>query len=993
MVKSTAEPESFFVPEIESEPRFIPFYLSEDFVKSYARKKPPWGPIGEFTYLRSYSRTYEEGGRKKKEKWHETIKRVVEGCFTIQKKHCYTHKVPWDNNKAQQSAKIMYDLMFYMKFLPPGRGLWMMGTDYVYKRGSACLNNCFTGDMEFITEEGIKRFKDCAGTIQTVLTENGKWVDAPINSFGKQEIWELTLSRQGVEKVIETTGDHRWFCRDRRKAHRDSGFVEFFTKDLRPNVHHLQYNFGKSSKNIKMSNIGIMHGIAFGDGTTAPGERNSNRIELFGKNKYNMHSIFPSPNILKVDQKNKKSVIGGIPNYYRRLPDVNETTSYLLGWLSGYFSMDGSVSNGQAVISSSKKENLEFFRDVCYRLGIGTYGIKHESRKSNLTGRLHDHYKLTLMTSTLSKDFFIRKDHKASVKENTMIRGWTVKSVRKTKKIKEVFCATVDGIGKFTLADNILTGNCAFVSTKNIANDPTSPFKFLMDMSMLGVGVGFDTKGAGQLVIQKPEYVNNIAYVPDTREGWVETMAIVLNGFFNGGKIPKFDYSKVRPLGSPIRGFGGVASGPGPLMELVDALKDLYTRRIGREISSINIVDTCDMIGRCVVSGNVRRSALIGLGHRDDTDFMDMKNYDLYPKENDDETGWRHASNNTVMVDVGQDYYEPASRSEMAGEPGYLWLANARKYGRMIDPPNNLDYKALGCNPCGEQTLEDRELCCLVETFPSLHTTYDDFQVTLKYAYLYAKTVTLIPTHNEHTNAVMLRNRRIGTSQSGIQDANCRHGRKKMLEWCDHGYRYLRKLDGVYADWLCIPRSIKITSVKPSGSISLLPGVSPGIHYPHSEYYIRRVRIASDSPLGQIMKKAGYKVEKDVKYPKTQVIVEFPVRSENFHKGKSEVTMWEQILNAADYQKWWADNQVSITVSFKQEESRDIPTALSIFDSNLKSLSFLPLLGGNYKQMPYEEITKEKYESIVAKLSKPDYSEYVEQAVGEKYCDGETCEL
>jgi hypothetical protein len=239
----------------------------------------------------------------------------------------------------------------------------------------------------------------------------------------------------------------------------------------------------------------------------------------------------------------------------------------------------------------------------------------------------------------------------------------------------------------------------------------------------------------------------------------------------------------------------------------------------------------------------------------------------------------------------------------------------------------------------------------------------------------------------------MLRNRRIGTSQSGIIDAFRRHGRSEILKWCDTGYKYLRKLDGIYSDWLCIPRSIKITSVKPSGSISLLPGVSPGVHYPHSEFYIRRIRVPSNSPLVEIMKKAGHKVEKDVKYPQTTMVVEFPVKCENFIKGKTEVTMWEQLLNASDYQKWWADNQVSITVTFKPEEARDIPTALSIFDSSLKSVSFLPLSGGSYAQMPYEEIDEKTYLEMTRKLSKPDYSSFIEKPVGEQFCDGEACEI
>lgn len=989
-VHHVRKPESFFTPEDQIQ-RFIPFYLSEDFVKGYSRKKPPWGPLGEFTFLRTYSRWIElDNGKKRKERWYETVKRVVEGCFTVQKKHCYVHKVPWNNAKAQNSAKIMFDLMFNMMFLPPGRGLWMMGTEYIEKHGAAALNNCFQFDTKIITESGVRRIGKCSGTTQRILTEGGKWVDAPISSFGKQKLWKLVLSRQGVEKIIYTTENHRWFCKDRRQSYRNKGWFEFQTKDLRPGVHSLQYVFGQNALKglIEPSSIGIQHGICYGDGTTTPGERNSNRLELFGE-KMSLHRFFNAKDM--VVKMNGKTTVKNLPNYFRRLPDISENSSYLLGWLMGYFSADGSVSNGQVVLCSYKEDDLKFVRDVCYKIGIGTYGIKKEARRSNFDNKKRNSYKLTFMPKTLSKDFFFLKKHKESFSEEKIVRNWFVKSVRKTRRVEEVFCATVDGIGKFSLEDNILTGNCAFVSTKNIAQDPIDPFRFLMDMSMLGVGVGFDTKGAGTMVIRKPEYVDTVAMIPDTREGWVETMAITLNGFFTGSQIPVFDESEVRPAGALIRGFGGEASGPGPLMDLVKNIKNLLTSRIGKQIRSTDIVDICCMIGKCVVSGNVRRSALLSLGLSDDKFFLDIKNYEKYPEQNNDD-GWRWASNNSVSAEVGQDYCDVAQRTAMNGEPGYVWMENAKAYGRMVDPPNNADYKAEGCNPCSEQTLEDRELCCLVETFPSRHKTYEDYQLTLKYAYLYAKTVTLIPTHWHQTNAVMLRNRRIGTSQSGIIDSFVKHGRPTMLRWCDKGYKYLRSLDDIYSDWLCIPRSIKITSVKPSGTVSLLPGVSPGVHYPHSKFHIRRIRVATNSPLVEIMKKAGYKTEKDVKLIDTTVI-EFPVEVKNFIKGKSEVTMWEQFLNAADYQKWWCDNQLSITISFKPEEGRDIANALSIFDTKLKSVSLLPYSNTTYPQMPYEEITEEKYNEMISKISKPDYSGFLEAAVGEKYCDGENCTI
>ena len=282
--------------------------------------------------------------------------------------------------------------------------------------------------------------------------------------------------------------------------------------------------------------------------------------------------------------------------------------------------------------------------------------------------------------------------------------------------------------------------------------------------------------------------------------------------------------------------------------------------------------------------------------------------------------------------------------------------------------------------------------CNLVETFPSKHSSFEEFQKTLKFAYLYAKTVTLLPTHWPETNAIMMKNRRIGLSQSGIVDAFVRHGRREMFRWCDEGYKYLRKLDNIYSDWLCIPKSIKITSVKPSGSVSLLPGVSPGIHYPHSEYYIRRIRVATNDPLVDILKTANYHIEKDLVSQNTSV-VSFPIHEEFFDRKKDDVSIWEQVQNCADYQKWWADNNVSITVTFRKDEAKDIPHVLRAYEDVLKAISFLPISGHGYQQAPYEEINKETYEEMSKDLGYLDFSSLINNPLGEKFCDGDTCLL
>jgi hypothetical protein len=528
--------------------------------------------------------------------------------------------------------------------------------------------------------------------------------------------------------------------------------------------------------------------------------------------------------------------------------------------------------------------------------------------------------------------------------------------------------------------------NCGFASTGDINLKYTKAFEFVMDALMLGVGVGFDTKGAGKIQIKEPREGTFTFIIPDSREGWVEALQLMLEAYFLGKQVPEYDYSEIRPAGEPIKGFGGIASGPKPLKEMLKDVQQILEKRIGDPIKSIDIIDIMNHIGKCVVAGNVRRSAEIALGDPEDKEFV------LCKQDKEALYSHRWASNNSVFGKKGMDYSFIADQIAVNGEPGIFWLENAKAYSRMKDKPDYKDKKAAGVNPCGEQTLESFELCCLVETFPSRHESYEEFQETLKYAYLYAKSVTLVNTHWKETNAVMLKNRRMGVSQTGIIEAFVKHGRRTMLEWCDNAYEYLKDLDEKYSEWLCIPKSIKITTVKPSGTVSILPGVSSGIHYPHSKYYIRRIRISKNSDLVQPIREAGYTVEDD-QYSKNSYVVEFPVKEKYFDRGKEDVSIWEQAQNAADYQKYWSDNQVSITITFNKEEAKDIERVLECFEDKLKAVSFLPIKDHGYEQAPYEEITQERYEQLTSSLKPLDLEETHDRAIGEKFCDSDSCEV
>ena len=542
--------------------------------------------------------------------------------------------------------------------------------------------------------------------------------------------------------------------------------------------------------------------------------------------------------------------------------------------------------------------------------------------------------------------------------------------------------------------------NCAFVSTKQLAQDLAEPFCFLMDASMLGIGVGFDTRGADTLTIQRPDTRDrwlpnlNAALVydiPDTREGWVESVRLLLQSYFTP-QHPRveFYYEDIRPAGAPIKGFGGVSAGPEPLRLLHENIRSVLDRRIGQTITVTDIVDIMNLIGKCVVAGNVRRTAEIAFGDPESQEYLDLKNYAVNPHRA--EYGW--TSNNSVYAPLGMDYTAAAERVVRNGEPGFAWLDNMRNYSRMADEPDFADWRVEGTNPCVEQSLESWETCCLVETFPANHTSLEDFKRTLKFAYLYAKTVTLGKTPWPRTNAVVLRNRRIGLSQSGVVQAMERLGIEEYRRWCEEGYATVCAYDDIYSEWLTIPRSIKKTSVKPRGTVSLLAGAKPGLHDIEAEYHIRRVRIARTSDLYGPLFAAGYPIEAAVDDPDHTVVVEIPVHVASTRVAK-DVSMWEQLARAAFMQRYWADDQVSCTVTFDPAtEGSHIPFALNYYQYQLKGVSFLPRLPeGAYKQMPYEAITKDEYERRVALLRPLDLRVTHETADAERFCDGATCTL
>ena len=511
--------------------------------------------------------------------------------------------------------------------------------------------------------------------------------------------------------------------------------------------------------------------------------------------------------------------------------------------------------------------------------------------------------------------------------------------------------------------------NCGAVDTTDLA----LAAEWTMDMLMCGVGVGFNTAWKGSNVSIPDKSKSTCYIIPDNREGWTASVRLLIESFTKKGPWFTFDYSKIRPEGSPIHGFGGTASGPEPLKKLHERIENYLKRYCKKEIDQTRCTaDVMNAIGVCVVAGNVRRSAEMALGSVDDKSFLELKDYSKNPERT--EIGW--VSNNTVVLEKTEDFEKLSVISEHIcdnGEPGIMNLINVQKYARYGDDSED---NASLANPCSEIPLESFELCNLSEIFPSRCENEDDFYEALEYATFYASTVSLLPTHRPETNKVILRNRRIGVSISGIADMLDRDGKTELTRRLRKGYTLVRSINQKLATEAEIPASIRVTTVKPSGTISQLAGCSAGMHFPTFQYALRRMRVGNTSNVCKVLKAAGVPHEDDRSTANTTVF-EFPVEHGKT-RNATLVSAREQFFILAMLQSEWSDNMVSCTIYFDPNtEGPHIDELLREFIPLIKSVSMLPHTDtGAYNQMPYEGLTKEQYEARLAVMPSIDWNTF-----------------
>jgi hypothetical protein len=524
---------------------------------------------------------------------------------------------------------------------------------------------------------------------------------------------------------------------------------------------------------------------------------------------------------------------------------------------------------------------------------------------------------------------------------------------------------TVDRLGLASLQ------NCAFTTV----NHPIVPFTWCMDMLALGAGVGYNIQRhnvekipAVREWFKAPTRVDNGGadfIIPDSREGWVRFLAKTLKAAFLSERAEKgtFTYSTqvVRGKGTPIKGFGGVASGPEDLVWGIGKISEILIKRSGKKVRPIDCLDIMNIIGHIIVAGNVRRSAQIAIGDPDDVEFLLAKTWSL-----GNIPSWRGMSNNSVACDDIRDLHDYFwSTYENKGEPyGLINMRLSKKCGRLGEtqyPDPHIE----GYNPCAEQSLEPYETCCLATIFlPNIETKEELLDVATL-LYRVNKHSLQLRAHHPETDAVVKKNQRMGISLTGVLQAS-----KEQMSWLDECYEHLRDYDKRYSQLHGFNVSIKLTTIQPSGTLSLLPGVVPGIHPGYAQYMFRRIRIASDHHLVTVCREHGYPVEfqknLDGSDDYNTVVVTFPFAYPVGTTLASDVTAIDQLKAVKHMQEVWSDNAVSCTIYYKREELPEIKEYLSKhYRSNHKTLSFLQHSEHGFVQAPYEEVSKEKYDDLV----------------------------
>lgn len=1068
---------------VKIQPILERFKLTYPSRKRLRTKEPKFGfnGLGEVVFRRTYSRDNES--------WNDVVIRVIEGTMSIRKEHFIRNSLHWNDVEWQSFAHSMAKSLFDMEWMPPGRGLWMMGTDFTYTRGSTALNNCGATDTVYDIVHSAEWTMD--------LLMNGVGIGFSTNWRGtatapdksNPEIYVIPDSREGwVESLIKLMCS---YIDSPRHGH--NKYQQFDYSTIRAPGVKIKGFGGTSSglEPLKKMHIRIESYLdAFCQGkleckaktwqeikNTTPSETPSEWREVevdvckpYGHTRLiadifnaigacvvagNVRRCLPGDSLVHTSRglvPIKDVTVGtkvltmdgyhDVTNVFEQGDqqlirivtqdgDFRCTSKHRMAVCSGYdtyiWKEAGTLLEGDRLVSpryqiSGYNTSLPTCKDIIvppldcdisWLIGVfhGNGYANGDNAYISVVGGLTEYDTMVEVQKQLQRFgtnllvTFEKRNNENSyiVRCQSKQLAWYFDSYIKHIQIPEYILRAHTDIKLAYVAGVTDADGCLVNIPVNVV--ATIYEQFARDLQVLLYSCGIESRLDICTVDYRLNRLNLITKHSQTLFDSIPQLHKVMNQTSRSQNANGFpcEYetdSKIKTkfglynnkqfnLDEYDRHYGCSDIVPVSVIRLEDdKVEKTY---------DIEVENRHEFICNGYLTHN---SAEISLGDATDTDFINLKNYELNPERS--EIGWM--SNNSVVLSADKDYEDFSYIPEMArrirdnGEPGMINLYNIQKYGRY---GKELPDKANLVNPCGEIALENFELCNLAEVFPPRCKNIDVYYNALRFATFYASTVSLLPTHRAETNAVVARNRRIGVSISGVAqwasgEVNAEWGEMnytKMTKFLREGYKVVKSKNIELAESAGIPASIRVTTVKPSGSISLLAGVTAGVHYPVSRYAIRRMRIGADSPLVDSLKESGIPYEKDT-YSDNTLVFSFAIDHGNVRSAE-EVSPWEQFSLVATMQRCYADNCVSATIYFdKEKDGPDVEKMLAMYIPILKSVSMLPHAGHGYVQAPYEPITRERYLELKDSYSIPDFSGMSGNVPeGSRFCSGDTCEL
>jgi len=561
--------------------------------------------------------------------------------------------------------------------------------------------------------------------------------------------------------------------------------------------------------------------------------------------------------------------------------------------------------------------------------------------------------------------------------------------------------------------ENVAGYNCSYIKV-----DSPRSFDEILYVLMNGTGVGFSVE---------QEYTNQLPAVPeelydtdtvivvsDSKLGWAKAFKELVSLLY-GGHIPKWDVSKVREAGAPLKTFGGRASGPAPLVDLFKFTINTFKSSLGRKLHPVECHDIVCKTAEIVVVGGVRRSALISLSNLNDREMRFAKHGEWYTHNVQ-----RALANNSVNYkekpDVGTFMREWLSLYDSkSGERGIYNGMSAKKTVEQLNERYKDDdgkfitrratREDFGTNPCSEIILRSREFCNLSECVVRREDTRESLKEKVRTAAIlgtFQSTLTEFKYLSREWKKNCDEERLLGVSLTGIMDNPLTNGSKKGLDKLLEELRDIAyETNKEWADKLGIPVSAAITCVKPSGTVSQLVDSASGIHARHNPHYIRTVRADNKDPLCKLMKNMGFPNEVDVTKPEHTTVFSFPQKSPKGATCRNDMTALEQLELWKVYAESWCEHKPSVTISVKEDEWVEVAAWVYDHFDTISGISFLPFSEHVYRQAPYQDCTEEEYKEALktmpknvdwAELSKYESQDYT-IASQELACTAGGCEI